>query len=172
MKLSELRRGSIGIVVDSKSLFEKPIENFTGEAHHTFSYHGNGQITEAHIGSRIELMPIDKYFDDDKYLVLILEPKKTVFSDAQIQNVINRWREDIGKKYEMSNIIARVFPVFRHLVNDKRRVCSEHTAYGYAPYHKFCGKKYTFASPNDILRDQWLFNYDKFKPFRLVDLAV
>lgn len=172
MKLSELRRGSIGIVVDSKSLFEKPIENFTGEAHHTFCYHGNGQITEAHIGKCIELLPIDNYFDDDKYLVLVLEPKMKVFSDKHIQHVIDLWMMDIGKKYEMSNILAKVFPAFRHLVSDKRRVCSEHTAYGYSDYHKFCGKKYTYVSPNDILRDQWLFNYDKFKPIRLVDIQI
>jgi len=168
MKLKDLRAGSIGVVIDSGSFWENHIERFTGQGHHVFCYHGKNTITEAHIGKKIELIPIDYYFNS-KMLVLILEPRKTAFSDKQIDEVCARWQEDIGKKYDARNVLGFVAG-FLKKKNDRTRFCSEHAAHGYEGIHKFRGKDYHECSPHDILMDSWLFNYDKFKAIRLFDL--
>jgi hypothetical protein len=168
MKLSELRAGSIGVVIDSDSRWEKKIERFTGQGHHVFCYHGKGLITEAHFGKKIEVKPIDPYFDE-KMLVLILEPRRKAFGDSQVESVCSRWIEDVGKGYDVRNVLGFAMG-FLNKKDDKSRFCSEHAAYGYKGLHKFRGKDYHDCSPHDILMDSWLFSYDKFKAIRLFDL--
>jgi hypothetical protein len=168
MKLSELRAGSIGVVIDSGSRWEKKIERFTGQGHHVFCYHGKGLITEAHMGTKIEVKPIDPYFND-KMLVLMLEPKRRIFADCELEQVCARWTADIGKGYDTRNVLGFAFKLLQKK-DDRSRFCSEHAAYGYKGLHKFRGKDYHNCSPHDILMDSWLFAYDKFKAIRLIDL--
>jgi hypothetical protein len=155
-------------VIDSGSFVEKTIEKATGQGHHVFCYHGDGKITEAHFGKKIELAPIYRYFYD-KMVVLMMEPRKRCFSDSAIASVLERWSEDIGKPYDFRNVLGVSWKWLRN-ASDSSRFCSEHAAYGYKGLHKFRGRDYEDCTPHDILMDGYVFGWDKFKPLRLLDL--
>ena len=161
----EYRKGSILIVIDDYTfnVFENLIEKATGDGHHTANYIGDGYITEAHVGSGVTKRGIEKYYDG-KSRVLVLEPRLSKFTEAMVSIVCDRWLTDVGKPYDNASAIAKKWRLWRRWVSDEKRICSEHTAYGWDCIHKFMGKKYEDVTPNDILRDQLYNNFKHFKP--------
>ena len=163
-----LRPGTIGIVIDDYTFnfFEKPIEKATGDGHHTFNYIGGGYITESHLGSGVTKQHISKYFDG-KSAVLLLEPRNDSFDDNVVDTVVSRWCSEIGKGYDKINILAQKWRLFRRFVSDEKRICSEHTAYGYQPFYKFMDRMVHQVTPNTVLKDSIYCNFKKFKPIWL-----
>ena len=161
----DIRKGSILIVIDDFTFnpIENIIEKTTGDGHHTANYVGDGYITESHFGKGVTQRGIEKYYDG-KSRVLILEPRLSKFSEAVVGVVIKRWLGDVGKPYDNAGVLAKRWRLFRRWVKDDRRICSEHTAYGYKGFYNFLGKNYADVTPNDILRDQLYNNFKHFKP--------
>ena len=166
----DYRKGSILIVIDDHTFnpFEQTIEKVTGDGHHTANYTAmDGTITEAHFGKGVTFSHISKYHDERKR-VLVLEPRMDFFTIPQIGVVVDRWLDDVGKKYDNMSAIAKKFPIMRHFVSGAKRICSEHTAFGYNDIYKFMGKEPEDVTPNDILRDQLYCGWRAFTPSWLI----
>jgi len=166
----DYRKGSILIVIDDHTFnpFEQTIEKVTGDGHHTANYIGvDGTITESHFGSGVTFSHISRYYDCKKR-VLVLEPRLDFFTLAQLELVVDRWLDDVGKPYDYWSAIAKKFPIVRHFVSGAKRICSEHTAVGYKDIYKFMGKVPEDVTPNDILRDQLYCGWRAFTPSWLI----
>ena len=168
-RLIKLRKGSIGVLVDSGTLTEKVIERFTGESSHVFCYVGDGEITEALFREGVVRGGIERYMVDHRMFVVMFEPREDVFSDDDVENVCKKWLDDVGKRYDVRTVLSHAFSWLKKR-NDHMRICSEHAAHGYEGLHKFRGKHYSECSPHDIFFDQAFMGYDKFRLKRLYDL--
>jgi hypothetical protein len=165
-----MRNGSILIQIDDSGFdaFEKIVEKCTGgDGHHTMNYIGNGMVTEALLNEGVVMSPIEKHINDTDKMILVLEPRDSKFSDIAIDLVVERWKNDIGKKYDKWSAVAKYIPLFRKYCSQSKLICSEHTARGYENLHNFMKLDPEDVTPNDILKDQLYTCFAEFRPFWL-----
>jgi len=162
---------TIGVCLDKTKYnwISSKIEVITGDGHHVFmvvdNTPGKEVIIESHMNiGGVNLQPLSKY--EGNTTVLLAEP--LFLTPYKEKKIIERAKEKIGCKYDVKNIMGKLFKTKWDIL--EKFICSELVAYAWEPYYKFLGKEPRHSTPNDFVRDFSYLNIKEWNKFLLSQL--